>query len=109
MTSKILFRSKIAAVDGVSGFLHEGATVSIAWDGIEKKLLFSVDGSTFTDIPFSDPVTPNTSVGAALFPIFSGRGGCKIKHNMGRNQYNFKHDPPSPDYIPCAEAQTHQV
>ena len=96
-------------MDGISGFLHEGATVGIAWDGRDNKILVSVDGSAFTDIPFPDPVTPNTVVGAALFPVFSGRGGCKIKHNMGEKQYNFLHDPPSPDYISCAEAQKEQV
>jgi hypothetical protein len=109
MTSKMNFRAKVATVDGLSGFLYEGATVGVAWDGSDHKLLVSVDGSAFTDIPFPDPVRPNTAVGAALFPIFSGRGGCKIKHNMGGKQYRFLHDLPSPDYISCAEAQTQQV
>ena len=96
-------------MDGISGFLHEGATVGIAWDGSEHKLLVSVDGSSFTEIQFPRPVTPDTVVGAALFPIFSGRGGCKIKHNMGGEQRNFLHDPPSPDYISCAESNMEQV
>ena len=109
MTSKIIFRAKVATVDGLSGFLYEGATVGMAWDGIDHQLLVSVDGSAFTDIPFPDPVSPSTAVGAALFPIFSGRGGCKIKHNMGGKQYSFLHDPPSPDYISCAEAQKELV
>lgn len=96
-------------MDGLSGFLLEGATVGMAWDDIDHKLLVSVDGSAFADIPFHNPVTPNTVVGAALFPVFSGRGGCKIKHNMGGRQRSFVHDPPSPDYISCVEAQQQQV
>ena len=109
IASKTFFSAKISAVDGISGFFREGATVGMAWDDSDHKILVSVDGSTFADIPFPDPVTTNTVVGAALFPVLSGKGGCKIKHNMGGKQCKFLHDPPSPDYISCAESHQEQV
>ncbi len=107
--SESFFSAKIAALDGLSGFLREKATVGIAWDDSEGKVLVAIDGSAYTNIPFPDPVTPSCAVGAALFPVFSGRGGCKISHNMGGKQRKFQHNPPSPDFISCAEAQQQQV
>jgi hypothetical protein len=101
--------SKIAAVDGFSGFLRENATVGIAWDDSDGKVLVSIDGSTFSNIPFPEPVTPNVAAGAALFPVISGRGGCRVRHNLGGKHCKFQHNPPSSEYISCAEAQQGQV
>ncbi len=99
----------MSPVDGQSGFLHENVTVGMAWDYAEGALFFSLDGSSFVKIPFPDPVVPDLVVGAALYPVFSGRGGCKVKYNMGDNQRKFLHAPPTPDYISCAQAQQLQV
>jgi hypothetical protein len=107
---KMYFRAKVSAVDGQSGFLHKNVIVGIAWDGTAGKLLFSLDGADFTQIPFPEPVTPNVVAGAALYPVFSGRGGCTVRYNMGgTKQGKFQHNPPSTDYISCAEMHLQQV
>ena len=73
-------------------FDHAGATVGVAWDAAAGALLVAVDGAAFAPA-FSAGIAPGAIVGSGLFPVLSGKGGCRVRLNLG--QRPFCHSPPS--------------
>ncbi len=83
---------------GLAEFERAGATVGVAWDAGKGALLVAVDGADLAPL-FPDAVAPGPAVGAGLFPVLSGRGGCRVRWNLGRQAW--RHEPPA-GFLPWA-------
>ena len=84
----------------MAGFLREGATACVAWDGAAGSVLVSVDGAPFASIFPPGTVRPSAAAGAALFPAICGWEGCVVEYSV-RGELGLA--PPSRDYLPCAQ------
>ncbi len=91
---------------GLAGFRRAGATVGLAWDAGSGAVLAGVDGASPLVPLFPDSVAPGPVIGAGLFPALSGKGGCRVRWNLG--QRPFRHAPP-PGLLPFIDAALGQV
>ncbi len=69
---------------GLAEFGRAGTTVGVAWDARNGMLLMGIDSARPLDGLFLDGVSPSFVVGAGLFPALSGRGGCRVRWNLGQ-------------------------
>jgi hypothetical protein len=85
---------------GLPNFMRAKSIVGIAWDVKKGALLVAVDDSVLTPL-FREGVQPGPAVGAGLFPVLSGRAGCRVAYNLG--QRKFKKELPT-GFRPCSDA-----
>ena len=81
-----------------SGWFVAGKTLGLALDCDAGTLRVSVDGGAWA-VAFQDGCAPGAAVGAALFPVISGKGGARFRANWGWDKERpMRHLPPEGDY-----------